>query len=139
MPNVTRITVSIDEPLLEQFEKFLEENGYPTRSEGVKSIMRKALIENEWQTGHTEVAATISMVYDHHKAGVMQKLTDIQHDFGELVVCTQHVHLDHHNCMEVLILKGLSERIRDFHNALKSVKGLKHCALSAATTGEDIH
>jgi len=138
MSNVTRITVSIDEPLLEQFEKFLTDNGYPTRSEGVKSIMRKALIENEWQSG-TEVAATISLVYDHHKPGVMQKLVDIQHDFGELVICTQHVHLDHHNCMEVLIVKGLASRIRDFHVALKSVKGLKHCTLSAATTGEDIH
>lgn len=138
MSNVTRITVSIDEPLLEQFEKFLTDNGYPSRSEGVKSIMRKALIESEWQSG-TEVAATISMVYDHHKSGVMQKLVDIQHDFGELVVCTQHVHLDHHNCMEVLIVKGLASRIRDFHVALKSVKGLKHCTLSAATTGEDIH
>lgn len=137
MNKVTRVTVSIEEELLEQFEKHLAEKGYPSRSEGIKSIMRKALIEDEWHTG-TEVAATISFVYDHHKPGVMQKLVEIQHDFGELVICSQHVHLDHHNCMEVIIVKGLSDRIYEFHNALKSVKGLKHSSLSAATTGGEI-
>lgn len=137
MNKVTRVTVSVEEDLLDRFEKYLADKGYPTRSEGIKSIMRKALVEDEWRAG-TMVAATISFVYDHHKPGVMQKLVDIQHDFGDLVVCTQHVHLDHHNCMEVIIVRGLSDKIYEFHNALKSVKGLKHSALSAATTGEEI-
>lgn len=137
MSKVTRVTVSIDEDLLDKFENYITEKGYPTRSEGIKSIMRQALVEDEWHTG-TVVAATVSFVYDHHKPGVMQKLVDIQHDFGELVVCTQHVHLDHHNCMEVIIVKGLSDKIYEFHNALKAVKGLKHSSLCAATTGEEI-
>lgn len=138
MSKVTRVTVSIDEPLLEQFEQFIKDNGFPSRSEGIKSIMRKALVEDEWQND-TEVAAAVTIVYDHHKSNIMQRLTEIQHDFGDMVVCTQHVHLDHHNCMEVLILKGQSQQIKSFYNALKSVKGLKHSSLSASTTGGDIH
>ena len=137
MPKVTGVTVSIDEPLLEQFEDFIKENGFPSRSEGIKSIMRKALVEDQWQSD-TQVAAAVTIVYDHHKSNVMQKLTEIQHDFGDMVICTQHVHLDHHNCMEVLILKGMSQQIKEFFNALKSVKGLKHSSLSSSTTGGDI-
>lgn len=138
MPKVTRVTVSIDEPLLEQFEQYLNANGYPSRSEGIKSIMRKALVEDQWATD-AEVAAAVTIVYDHHKPGVMQRLTEVQHDFGDMVICTQHVHLDHHNCMEVLILKGKSAQIKSLFNSLKAIKGLKHSSLSASTTGGDIH
>jgi len=138
MPKVTRVTVSIDEPLLEQFEQYLKDNGYPSRSEGIKSIMRHALVEDEWQND-SDVAAAVTIVYDHHKPGVMQRMTEIQHDYGNMVICTQHVHLDHHNCMEVLIVRGKSADIKALYAALKSIKGLKHSSLSASTTGGDIH
>ncbi len=105
MPKVARVTISVEEPLLAQFRSYLTENGYPTRSEAMKGLMRQALVEQEWQKG-TDVAGAISIVYDHHKRGTMDKLTDVQHDFGGLIVCTQHVHLDHHNCMEVVVVRG---------------------------------
>lgn len=138
MSKVTRISVSIEEPLLEMFEKYLAENGFPTRSEGVKHLIRNLMVEQEWTEG-THVAASLSLVYDHHKGGLMEKLVSIQHDFDELVVCSQHVHLDHHNCMEVLVLKGDAANIKELYTRLKSVKGLKQCTLMRGTTGEHLH
>ncbi len=137
MSQVARITISIEEPLLKQFESFVAGNGYPTRSEAIKGLMRKALIEEEWQKG-TDVAGAISIVYDHHKSGVLRKLVDVQHDFGSLIVCTQHVHLDHHNCMEVLVVRGRAVGIRSLLSKLKSIKGLKHSSLMMATTGKGV-
>ena len=134
---VERITISVEAPLLAKFENYISSNGYPTRSEAMKSLMRQALIEEEWQQD-TEVAGTISLVYDHHKRGTMEKLVDVQHDFGDLIVCSQHVHLDHHNCMEVLVVRGQAAEIRDILTKLKAVKGIKHSALMMATTGEAV-
>ncbi len=134
MPKVARVTISVEEPLLAQFESYLTENGYPTRSEAMKGLMRQALVEQEWQKG-TDVAGAISIVYDHHKRGTMDKLTDVQHDFGGLIVCTQHVHLDHHNCMEVVVVRGQAAKIRKLLSHMKSIKGIKHSSLMMATTG----
>jgi CopG family nickel-responsive transcriptional regulator len=134
---VERITISVEAHLLAKFENYLSVNGYPTRSEAIKSLMRQALIEQEWQQD-TDVAGTISLVYDHHKRGTMEKLVDVQHDFGSLIVCSQHVHLDHHNCMEVLVVRGRAAEVRDILAKLKAVKGIKHSALMMATTGEDV-
>ena len=134
---VERITISVEPPLLAKFENYITSNGYPSRSEAIKSLMRQALVEEEWEQG-ADVAGTISLVYDHHKPGTMEKLVDVQHDFGDLIVCSQHVHLDHHNCMEVLVVRGRSVEIRDILAKLKTVKGIKHSALMMATTGEGV-
>jgi CopG family nickel-responsive transcriptional regulator len=137
MDKVSRITISIEEPLLKKFESFLQENNFPSRSEGVKHLIRNLLIEQEWKAG-TDVAASLSIVYEHHKSGMMEKLVAIQHDFENLVICSQHVHLDHHNCLEVLVLRGDAAEIKRLHTAIMSVKGIKHCSLMKGTTGENI-
>ncbi len=137
MSKIERITISVETNLLARFEKFISERGFPTRSEAVKGLMRQALIEQEWEKG-ADVAGTISIVYDHHKRGTMEKLTGVQHTFGNLILCTQHVHLDHHNCMEVLILRGKAEQIRKLLTRIKAIKGIKHSALMMATTGREL-
>lgn len=137
MSKVARITVSIEDALLEKFEQYLEQNGFPSRSEGVKHLIRNILVDEEWREGE-DVAASINIVYDHHKSGLMESLVAIQHGFENLVLCSQHVHLDHHNCMEVLVLKGRASDINDLFIALKSVKGLKHCSLMKGTTGGNL-
>jgi len=134
---IERVSVSIEKPLLEKFESYISGNGFPTRSEAVKSLIRRALVEQEWQKG-TDVAGAISIVYDHHKRGTMEKLTEAQHDFGGLIVCTQHVHLDHHNCMEVIVVRGRAVKIRNLLNRIKAIKGLKHSSLMMATTGREV-
>lgn len=136
MITMERISMSIEGSLLAKFEGYISANGFPSRSEAIKNLMRKALVEEEWQKG-TDVAGAISIVYDHHKRGTMDKLVDIQHDFGKLIVCTQHVHLDHHNCMEVLVVRGRAADINKLQVRLKSIKGLKHSALMMATTGKE--
>ena len=132
MGNVARISMSLEESLLEQFDGYVAENGYPTRSEAMKGLMHKALVDQEWQKG-TDVAGTISIVYDHHKRGAMEKLVSVQHDFGRLIVCTQHVHLDHNNCMEVIVVRGKSGELKELLSHMKSIKGIKHSALMVAS------
>ena len=134
---VERISISVEKPLLEKFESYLSSNKFPTRSEAIKNLMRRALVEEEWQKG-SDVAGTISLIFDHHKGNVVNKLLDAQHDFGSLIVCTQHVHLDHHNCMEVLVVRGKANDIRKLVANLKAIKGLKHSSLMMATTGHGV-
>lgn len=137
MGRVSRATISLEPELFEQFDAYSAASGYATRSEAVKSLMRSALVEREWQTGR-DVAGAIVMVYDHHRGSIVKKLTDVQHDFGGLIVCTQHVHLDHHHCMEVVVVRGAAGEIRALLAKLKAVKGVKHSALMTATTGEGL-
>jgi len=137
MAKVERVTISVEGDLFAQFQAFVVANGYPSRSEAVKALIRNALVEQEWHSGK-EVAGAISMVYDHHSGGVVKKLTAVQHDFGGLIVCTQHVHLDHHNCLEIVVVRGRAGDIRKLLASLKSVKGLKHSAMMMATTGEGV-
>lgn len=126
---MTRISISVDEDLLKNFDAFVAERNFPTRSEAMKNIMRDALIQEEWTKGDF-VAGNISLVYDHHKPGIVQKLLDSQHDFCEEIVCSQHVHLDHFNCMEIIVLRGKGHRIREILNRLRQIKGLKNIVLT---------
>ncbi|MDD5586801.1 MAG: nickel-responsive transcriptional regulator NikR [Alphaproteobacteria bacterium] len=137
MSKVARLPISLEDSLLDQFESYRTAHGYPSRSEAITSLMRKAFVEEEWQRGK-DVAGTISIVYDHHKRGTINKLVNVQHDFGNLIVCTQHIHLDHHNCMEVVVVRGRAAEIRKLLTRLKSVKGIKHSSLMMATTGKHV-
>ncbi len=138
MSNITRISISIEEDLLERFDSFSNEQGFPTRSEAIKNVMRDALIQREWSQGMI-VAGAISLVYDHHKSNVVQKLLHVQHDFYTEIQCSQHVHLDHSNCMEIIVVRGVSEKITELLKRLRETKGLKQIVLTASTTGEYIH
>ena len=138
MSKITRISVSVEEDLLERFDAFAKEQGFPTRSEAIKIVMRDALVQREWAKG-THVAGAISLVYDHHKSNVVPKLLGVQHDFHHEVQCSQHVHLDHDNCMEIIVVRGTSARITELLKRLREIKGLKHIVLSMSTTGEHIH
>jgi CopG family nickel-responsive transcriptional regulator len=135
---VACITISVDELLLQRFEEKIAGAGYPSRSEAMKELLRKALVEQEWQEGK-EVAGTISLVYDHHEGSMVKKVVSAQHDFGKIIICSQHVHLDHFNCLEVLVVRGTPLEIRELLVRLKAVKGMKHTALMMTTTGEHVH
>ncbi|MBN1378047.1 MAG: nickel-responsive transcriptional regulator NikR [Gammaproteobacteria bacterium] len=137
MATVERITASIEKDLLQRFESYIAQQGYPTRSEAIKSLIRKALVEQEWQKGK-DVAGAISLTYDHHKSGLLQKLTDTQHQFEKIIVCSQHVHLDHHNCMEVVMVRGKVTEIRKLLELLNAIKGIKHSTIMIGTVGKDV-
>lgn len=138
MEETVRISMSLEGSLLEQFDSFTKEQGFPTRSEAIKSIMHQTLVKNEWAKSEY-VAGSITIVYDHHKPGIVQKLLDAQHDFCDDIQCSQHVHLDHVNCMEIIVLRGKSSRIKQILQELRKVKGLKHLVLTMSTSGHKIN
>jgi len=137
MAYLVRFCVSLDEELFEQFDHAWQAEGFPTRSEAVKAMIRRALIEKEWQTGK-EVAGAILLVYDHHEKAVANELIDIQHDFEKVGIATQHAHLDHDNCLESVLVKGKAQDIDGLVKKIKSVKGVKHTALMMTTTGKHV-
>ena len=137
MTKLIRFGVSLDESLLEKFDRHIYHKGYGNRSEAIRDLIRGDFVAREWREGK-EVAGTITMIYDHHKREVLNKLTDIQHDFGPLIISTQHIHLDHHNCLEIIAVKGEPKKAQELSDALKAVKGVKHATLSMSTTGKNI-
>ena len=137
MGSLARFSISLENDLLAKFDKYTELKKFHNRSDAVRALIRSELVKDEWRSG-AQVAGAIVLVYDHHQRELMNRLTDIQHDFHGTVISNQHVHLDHHNCLEVIIVRGCPTVIQDLANRLKSTRGVKHCSLSMATTGEHL-
>ncbi len=138
MGKTIRFGVSLNSELLEKFDKLCEEKSYQTRSEAIRDLIRNVLVQKEWEETEREIAGTLTLVYDHHVSDLSQRLVEIQHEDHDIILTTMHVHLDHHNCLEVLILKGPGEAIQKLSQKLISTKGVKFGKLSLATTGQDI-
>ena len=138
MGKTIRFGVSLDSDLLEKFDAHCEDKSYQTRSEAIRDLIRNTLVRDEWENAQGELAGTLSLVYDHHQSGLSQKLTEIQHDAHDVILSTLHVHLDHHNCLEVIVLKGDAECIKRLGHRLISTKGVKHGQLGLTTTGKDL-
>ena len=134
---LTRFSVSLDEQLLQHFDAQSARTGCPTRSKAVGDLIRASLVDSEWRAGG-EVAGAVVLVYDHHKHDISKRLTDIQHADLDLVISTQHIHLDHDNCLEIVAVRGAPDRIDALANKLRAVKGLKHVTVAAATTGSHL-
>lgn len=137
MSELVRISMSLEKGLLQRFDQHVSREGFPTRSEAIKALMRHNLVEQEW-TENRMVAGAITIVYDHHRRGLAKKITDVQHDFGVVIVSTQHVHLNHSDCLEIVVVKGKAAHIRKLVAALKSVKGVKHNTLVMTSVGIDL-
>jgi CopG family nickel-responsive transcriptional regulator len=135
MSQVTRISISIDADIIRRFDTISEHQGLPTRSEAIKQLINSALVQYEWKCGDI-VAGVVTIIYDHHKTLLVQRLLEVQHNFNDIVVCSQHAHLDHNNCMENIIVKGKVENVKELHKALLAIKGMKHTTLSMSTTGK---
>lgn len=133
-----RFSVSIPARLLEQFDEMIREKKVVNRSQAIADIIRDALVEHKMESGDEEMAGTITLVYDHHKPHVQEKLTDIQHDYHQFIISTLHIHLDHHNCLEVLAVKGVAPVLKKIADILISSKGVKHGKLTITTTGKDM-
>jgi CopG family nickel-responsive transcriptional regulator len=116
----------------------VREKGYDNRSLAIADMVRDNLIEHQQELGDGEVAGTVTLIYDHHKSQVQKTLTDIQHDSGSLIISTMHVHLDHHNCLEVLVVRGQSSAIKRIADRMIGAKGVKHGKLSITSTGKDL-
>ncbi len=138
MGKTIRFGVSLDSELLDKFDQHCGERSYQTRSEAIRDLIRNTLVQREWEQAEGDLAGTLTLVYDHHKSGLSQKLTEVQHESHEVIQSSLHVHLDHHNCLEVIILKGDADTIKDLGQKLISTKGVKHGNLALTTTGRDL-
>jgi CopG family nickel-responsive transcriptional regulator len=129
-----RFSVSMPGALLGDFDSLAKERGFANRSQALAELVRQQLVERNSQAGSHEIAGTVTLVYDHHKRNIQALLTDIQHDHGDLIIAALHVHLDHHNCMEVLAVRGKAATVRRFADRLIAVKGVTHGQLTVTTT-----
>ena len=137
MAKLVRFGVSLEQDLLEKFDRLTKERSYTCRSEAFRDLIRQELVQKQWQSGQ-EIAGAITLIYNHHKRELVNKLMDIQHDFGDMIISSQHVHLDHNNCLEIIAVKGSPKEAQGLADSLKSVKGVKHGTLSMSTTGKDV-
>jgi len=137
MSELLRFGISLPKDLLEKFDRLIKAKNYSNRSEAFRDLIRQELVKEEWKAG-TEVVGAVTLVYDHHKRELVNKLTDIQHDFQGTIISTQHIHLDHDNCLELIAVKGSATNITKLADTLKSVNGVKHGTLSMSSTGKGL-
>ncbi|HTY21251.1 MAG TPA: nickel-responsive transcriptional regulator NikR [Geobacteraceae bacterium] len=139
MGETIRFGISIDDKLLDSFDRLIETKGYMNRSEAIRDLIRAALVELKWEGGEEETVGTVTLVYDHHVRDLSDKLTEQQHTHHEQIISALHVHLDAHNCLEVLVVRGKSCDVKKIADELIGVKGVKHGKLVMTTTGEELH
>ncbi len=137
MDDVVRFGVSMDSRLLKQFDKYINQKGYANRSEAIRDLIRNNLVEEEWEVGKGETVGTVTIIYNHHKRELSDTLTNIQHKHHASMISTMHVHLDSHNCLEVLVVKGKAREIKIMADRLIGTKGVIHGKLTTATLGKD--
>jgi CopG family nickel-responsive transcriptional regulator len=137
MSGLIRFGISLDKELSERFDELIRRKAYTNRSEAIRDLIRQDLVEQEWLHGG-EVAGAITLIYNHHKRELLNKITDIQHDFQKAIISAQHIHLDHHNCLEIIAVKGNPAEVQKLASVLKAVKGVKHSTLSMSTTGKEL-
>lgn len=137
MSELVRFGVSLGKDLLDKFDRLIRERNYTNRSEALRDLIRQEFVKKEWIEGDN-VAGAITLIYDHHQRDLMGKITDLQHNFQSVIISTQHIHLDHDNCLEIIAVRGKPVDVNRLADSLKSIKGVKHGTLSMSSTGKDI-
>jgi len=138
MSKITRFGVSLESMLLEKFDRLNSQKGYKNRSEAIRDLIREKLVSEEWGSSEHETVGVFSLVYDHHQRELNKILNHIQHQYLEVIVSSTHVHIDHHNCLEVIILRGKTDVIKKITDQLASTRGVKHGKLIMTSTGSDL-
>lgn len=128
----------MEDDLLARFDELIAGRGYSTRSEAIRDLVRADLVDAEWSDPEADVVGTITIVYEHHEHELSNVLAELQHEHHELVVCTTHVHLDAHNCLEVIVVRGRSGAVKHIADTLISTRGVKHGRLVSTTTGREV-
>jgi CopG family nickel-responsive transcriptional regulator len=128
----------MDEKLLTQFDDYIGLRGYSNRSEAVRDLIRKVLVNEEWEQD-SEVVGVVTLVYNHHQPQLQEKITELQHEYHHQITSTTHVHMDHHNCLEVTIVKGRASQVRELAEKLIALRGVKNGNLTMSSTGGHLH
>lgn len=130
MSKLARFGVSINKDLLDKFDGLIEDQQYPTRSKAIEDLINYYITNETLSNDSISVIGTINIIYDHHKRELLKKLTDIQHDFQELIVSSQHIHVSHNDCFEIIIVKGLKKEVERLFSRIKSIKGIQNASLN---------
>lgn len=138
MPDLIRLSLSIEKPLYDQLERMVKKSGYSNRSEYVRDMIRQRLVEEQWDKD-AEVLGSITLVYDHHRRQLAEKLTEIGHDHHHNILVTTHLHMTKHLCAEVIVVKGKAHEVRRLADQMKQQKGVLHAELSMTSTGKELH
>jgi CopG family transcriptional regulator, nickel-responsive regulator len=133
-----RFSISLEEDLLAKFDAFIREHGYSNRSEAVRDLIRKGLIKQEWESDSL-VVGVVTLVYDHHQPQLQERVTEMQHRFYHIITSSTHVHMDHHNCLEVTIAKGRASEVQELAEGLIALRGVKDGSLTMSSTGGILH
>ena len=138
MEELFRFGVSIGTQLLNQFDSLIAKKGYVNRSEAIRDLIRKYLVEHEWEQEDKETLGTLTILYNHHVRELSDRLDNLQHEHYNNVISSMHVHLDAHNCLEVMILRGKPEQIRSLADHILGVKGVKHGKFVMTSMGREL-
>jgi CopG family nickel-responsive transcriptional regulator len=138
MADLVRFGVSIPDDLLDKFDVLIADQGYTNRSEAIRDLIRNRFVEDEWSRSEEDVVGTVTVVYNHEQSELAQKLTEIQHRKHDLIISSVHVHLDQHNCLEVLIMRGAPAEVKKAGELLISTRGVKHGKITMTTTGKEL-
>lgn len=133
-----RFSISLEDNLLEIFDRHIKSRSYNNRSEAIRDLIRKAFVKEEWEADK-QVMGVISLVYDHHQHKLQEKVTEVQHDYHHHIVSTTHVHMDHNNCLEVIIVRGKAKEVQDLADHLTALKGVRDGNLAMSSTGKALH
>ncbi len=133
-----RFSISLEKNLLQSFDDYIKSQSYNNRSEAIRDLIRKALVKQEWESDRY-VMGVISLVYDHHQHQLQEKVTEVQHDYHRHIISSTHVHMDHNNCLEVIIVKGKAQEVQDLADRLTALRGVRDGNLATSSTGKDLH
>ena len=137
MSEVARVSLSLDDGLLASLDALVLAGNYGNRSEFIRDLVRERLTREAWEDGN-EVIGVLTVVYNHHRRGLTEKLVELQHHCGETILAATHVHLSHEICAEMIMIRGRGRGIGKFADAVKRERGVLHAALSMSTTGSEI-
>jgi CopG family nickel-responsive transcriptional regulator len=133
MSSIVRFSVSLEDELLEEFDRYCKEERFATRSEAIRQLLRDTLTKRAWNEESADAAGTLTLVYDHHRPQLRDHLMKLQHDHNELIVSTLHAHLTHDLCLEVIVLRGPADQLRKIAAQLRGLKGIFKGELVAAS------
>ena len=138
MTDLARLSFSIENKLYQKLEKLVSEKGYKNRSEFIRDMIRDKIVAEEWENNQEEVVATISIIYNHHKRELSNKLTELQHCHHNLVLASTHIHLTKEICAEMIMVKGRPEDVKKLADCLQQQRGVLHSGLIMGSTGNKL-
>jgi len=137
MSDVSRLSFSIEKPLLERLERLVSESEYTNRSEFIRDLIRDRLVKKEWERNE-EGVGTVTLLFNHHTRGLSEQLTHVQHHHHHVILATTHIHLDGDLCAEIIVVKGPAREIEVLADLLRKHKGVLHASLSISSTGKHL-